>query len=71
MSSHSELEAQIANAYAHPTNWKLHKELLKTLRQTKARRSDVVVKFGEKLLDSHSGVLGNEGMLFFVNINSL
>jgi tetratricopeptide (TPR) repeat protein len=60
MSSQSELETQIANAYAHPTNWKSHKELLKTLRQTKARRSDVVVNFGEKLLASHTGLLGHD-----------
>jgi len=60
MSSLSELEAQIAKAYENPTNWKLHKELLKSLRQNKSRRSDVVVKFGEKLLASHGGILGHE-----------
>ena len=59
----SETEALISNAYAHPTNWKLHKELLRNLRSTKLRRSEVVVQFGEKLLASHTSVLGNEGML--------
>ena len=65
MSSQNELETQIANAYSHPTNWKLHKDLLRSLRQNKSRRSDVVVKFGETLLASHTGGLGNDGMLHF------
>jgi tetratricopeptide (TPR) repeat protein len=60
MSSQSELDTQIASAYTHESNWKLHKELLKNLRQNKSRRSDVVVHFGEKLLSSHSGSLGHE-----------
>eukprot|EP00026_Physarum_polycephalum_P014398 Phypoly_transcript_14907.p1 GENE.Phypoly_transcript_14907~~Phypoly_transcript_14907.p1 ORF type:complete len:310 (+),score=51.07 Phypoly_transcript_14907:39-932(+) len=60
MSSQSELETQITSAYAHPTNYKLHRDLLKNLRQSKARRSDVVVKFGEKLIASHVGLLGND-----------
>lgn len=57
----SEVEELIAKAQAQPTNWKLHKEVLKSLRQSRIRRSDVVVNLGEKLLASHTGVLGHEG----------
>lgn len=56
----SELEALIADLRAHPSSWKLQRELLKQLRATRQRRSDLVVEYGERLLASHSGKLGQE-----------
>jgi len=56
----SELDTLISNVQAHPTNWKLQKDLLKQLRQSKQRKSDLVLKYGESLLENHAGSLGSE-----------
>lgn len=58
----SDLETLIASLQAHPNNWKNQRELLKQLRSTRQRRSDLVVEYGEKLLSQHAGQLGAEGM---------
>lgn len=59
----SEVEELIVKAQAQPTNWKLHKEVLKSIRGARIRRSDVVVNLGEKLIASHTWVLGSEGII--------
>jgi len=43
----------------HPTNWGVIKEMLHYLRHTKIRRSDLVVKYGAKLVQNISS-LGDE-----------
>ncbi len=55
-----ELEAQLE---VNPNNWKTQRELLKQLRITKLRHSDLVLKYGEKLLTNHPRQLGSEGKL--------